>query len=140
MPKRKAPQGDCCNFILIKTPTYKQKEREPRPLSSFCQLTQPLADQNHYVTLQDRAYIPLLWMISIRIGFIPPTKHSTAITIRISPMRRIITLFPVCRSGFPNYRNGFPNSQSVSQWAPAILQSPVDLLSSTFLSPPVYLR
>ena len=48
--------------------------------------------------------------------------------------------FLTCRSGFPNYRNGFPNSQSVSQWAPAILQSPVYLLSSTFLSPPVYLR
>ena len=35
---------------------------------------------------------------SIRIGFAPPTKHSTAITIRISPIRRIITLFPVSPS------------------------------------------
>ena len=33
--------------------------------------------------------------ISIKIGFAPLTKHSTAITIKMSPMSRIITLFPV---------------------------------------------
>lgn len=34
-------------------------------------------------------------MTSVKIGLTPPTKHSTAITIRINPIRRIITLFPV---------------------------------------------
>ena len=33
--------------------------------------------------------------MSIIIGLKPLTKHSTAITIRISPIRRIITLLPV---------------------------------------------
>lgn len=31
----------------------------------------------------------------LKIGRIPPTKHSTAITIRINPISRIITLLPV---------------------------------------------
>ena len=33
--------------------------------------------------------------ISVNIGFTPLTKHSTAITIKMSPIRRIITLLPV---------------------------------------------
>lgn len=48
------------DFILLKTYTYKQKEREQSPLSPFCQLTKPLAEQNHYAILQDSAYISLL--------------------------------------------------------------------------------
>lgn len=34
-------------------------------------------------------------MMSVRMGHIPLMKHSTAITIKMSPMRRIITLLPV---------------------------------------------
>ena len=37
----------------------------------------------------------LICRISVKIGFTPPTKHSTAITININPINRIITLFPV---------------------------------------------
>ena len=42
--------------------------------------------------------MPPSFNISTNIGFTPLTKHSTAITIRISPIRRIITLFPVWHS------------------------------------------
>ncbi len=45
--------------------------------------------------LYRRRYKHPAWIISIRIGLTPLTKHSTAITIRINPIRRIITLFPV---------------------------------------------
>ena len=41
--------------------------------------------------------LPALMMSTI-IGFRPPTKHSTAITISISPIRRIMTLLPVSPS------------------------------------------
>lgn len=40
-------------------------------------------------------YTLLNCIISINIGRNPLTKHSTAITIRISPIKRIITLLPV---------------------------------------------
>lgn len=45
-------------------------------------------------------YINPSFKISTNIGFAPLTKHSTAITIRISPIRRIITLFPVSPNTF----------------------------------------
>ena len=38
-----------------------------------------------------------------RIGFNPLTKHSTAITIKINPIRRIITLLPVSPKTFTNF-------------------------------------
>lgn len=41
------------------------------------------------------SYFMPSFSISTRIGLAPPTKHSTAMTIRISPIRRIITLLPV---------------------------------------------
>lgn len=38
----------------------------------------------------------------INIGLRPPTKHSTAITIRINPIKRIITLLPVSPMSLTN--------------------------------------
>ena len=57
----------------------------------------PCAPTNAQKLPYCRSTIPV-FRISTKIGFIPPTKHSTAITIRIRPMRRIMTLLPVSPS------------------------------------------
>ena len=44
-----------------------------------------------------------LFQISINTGRIPLIKHSTAITIRISPISLIITLFPVSPKIFKSW-------------------------------------
>lgn len=48
-----------------------------------------------YLACKLHLYRPACCKISIMMGLKPLTKHSTAITIRISPINRIITLLPV---------------------------------------------